>query len=324
MQRPFDLFDAHGCLALHLDEAHVVNVLDALRKSLDGSALEGTRALFKPGLEEPSLADFPRADSLRAFIAFARAQWLGDMIASRRITAWFQPIVDAHRPERLVALEALARGQARVGGLEPVLPSRLLSAAKDAGLTSAFDRFIHQQAIGSFDLPSPSTVGLFLNISSRTLEDPRFSLEHLHDTALSRNIEADRITLEIIECERIADLARVQDVLTEARSLGFGIALDDLGAGFSNLNLIHQLRPDVVKLDMALIRNIETDAYKAVLAQKILEATSRLGVRTVAEGVERFTELAWLRAHGIDLVQGYLIARPSPSPQVAFPSSLSA
>ena len=109
LERPLDRFDAHGCVALHLDEKHVRNVLDALRKCLDPNSLEGTRAVFKPALEEPSLADVPRADSLRTFIAFARAQWLGDMISTRRLTAWFQPIVDARPGARMrLRLERLS------------------------------------------------------------------------------------------------------------------------------------------------------------------------------------------------------------------------
>ena len=324
LERPLDRFDAHGCVALHLDEKHVLNVLDALRKCLDPNSLEGTRAVFKPALEEPSLADVPRADSLRTFIAFARAQWLGDMISTRRLTAWFQPIVDARCTERVVAFEALARGSARHGEHRPVLPVRLLSAARDAGLMSSFDRYMHEQAIARFDIPESSSTCLFLNVTPRTLEDARFDLEHLLETVTRHRLRPERITLEIIECETIANLHRVQDVLTTARSLGFGIALDDLGAGFSNLNLVHQLRPDIVKLDMALIRNIQADSYKAVLAQKILEATRRLGVRTVAEGVERASELVWLQEHGVDLVQGYLIAPPAPLPQNTVPQPLTA
>lgn len=315
--RVFDRFEHYGCLAVHLDESCAVSMLDSLRKSLSATALRDTRAVFKARGDELSLADVPRAESLHAFIAFARAKWLGDMITSRRLTAWFQPIVEARRPHVIVAWEALARGVGRTADADVVLPGRLLSAARDAGLVSAFDRFVHEQALSGFELPAPSTVGLFLNVTPRTMEDPAFDLSHLHRSARESGIDPNRITLELIESETIRDMDRMQDVLTVARGLGFGLALDDLGAGFSNLNLLHRLRPDVVKLDMDLIRNIESDGYKAVLAQKVLEATRRLGVRTVAEGVESEAELSWLDAHGVDLVQGFLIARPSPRPEFA-------
>lgn len=312
-----DRYEAHGCLALHLEEPRVLGLLDALRKCLDPGALESTRALFKSGLDEPCLVDFPRADSLRAFIAFARAQWLGEMIANRRLTAWFQPIVEASVPHRVVALEALARGfSTDDDATRTILPGRLLSAARDAGLMRVFDRYVHEQALERLVELQLEGVDLFLNVTPRTLEDPAFDIEELVVSSVEHGVHPERITLEIIECETIADLARMQDVLTAARASGMGIALDDLGAGYSNLNLIHQLRPDVVKLDMALIRDIAADGYKAVIAQKVLEATRRLGVRTVAEGVESAAELAWLRAHGVDMVQGFIVGRPSPSPSI--------
>lgn len=312
--RTVDAFPEHDCLALHLEESSSLRVLDALRKTLSPLALSQTRAVFKPGLDAPNLSDFPRAESLSQFLVFARAKWLVDMMANDRVKAWFQPIVSAEAPHRLVALEALARGEE---GLmrRPVAPQRLISAAREAGLMTALDRFVHEQALGGF-IGRPS-VSLFLNVNPRTLEDPKFSVEGLLRSAMRRGLSPDRITLEIIECESIVNLPRMQDILTEARGLGFGIALDDLGAGFSNLNLIHQLRPDVVKLDMHLTRNVASDPFKASLAAKILEATRELGVRTVAEGVEQPEELAWLHSHGVDYVQGFLIARPEPVPDTS-------
>ncbi|MEL6185138.1 MAG: EAL domain-containing protein [Myxococcota bacterium] len=323
LRRRFERNEAHGCVAVHVDERHAVLILDALRKHLSAESMLTTRAVYKSGLDEPSIADIPRAEPLESFIAFARAKWLGDLITSRRLTAWFQPIVEATQPDNIVAWEALARGLSRNTQV-PILPARLLSAARDAGLVAAFDRFVHEQALTGFVFPDTSEVGLFLNVTPRTMEDPNFDLGHLQRTAKDLGVAPSRITLELIESETIADMDRMQDVLTYARGLGFGIALDDLGAGFSNLNLIHRLRPDVVKLDMDLTRNIEADNYKAVLASKVLEATRRLGVRTVAEGVESAAELAWLVDHGVDYVQGFLIARPSPTPAVAPREILSA
>lgn len=312
--RRVELFPEHGCIALHLEETSSLRLLDALRKELQPDTLAHTRAVFKPGDDEPDLSDFPRAETLRRFITFARAKWLVDMIATHRVKAWFQPIVSANAPHRLIALEALARGTDRLG-TRLVPPFRLISAAREAGLMTAFDRFVHEQALCGFR-GAPS-VSLFLNVNPRTLEDREFRIEGLVRSALRYGIPPSQVTLEIIECESIVDLTRMQDILTEARGMGLGIALDDLGSGFSNLNLIHQLRPDVVKLDMDLTRNVARDPFKAMLAAKMLEATQELSVQTVAEGVEHPDELAWLRAHGVDFVQGFLIGRPAPQPDTS-------
>ena len=93
------------------------------------------------------------------------------------------------------------------------------------------------------------------------------------------------------------------------------MALDDIGAGYSSLNLLHQLRPDFIKLDIALIRDVDRDPYKALVAQKILEIAQRLGIETIAEGVEREEEFAWVKSTGATYAQGYLFGRPAPEPQ---------
>lgn len=316
-----EAFEEYECVALHLAAERGVWVLDTIRKGLSDQALRNTRVVFKAGDDEPTLADFPRSDSLTTFIAFARSQWLGDMMGSGRLAAWFQPIVDVHSPRRVVAVEALARGQDLAQNW--ILPNRLLSAARDSGQLASFDQYVHERAIAAFDLPAP--VALFLNVDPRTLEAPELDLERILRAAARQGLDPRRITLELVECETIRDMVRVQDVLTEARSLGFGIALDDMGAGYSNLNLMHELRPDVVKLDMSLTRDVTSDPYKAVIVEKMLETTRRLGVRTVAEGVERPAELAWLQAHQVDYVQGFLIGRPAPEATTLRPaSSLSA
>jgi EAL domain-containing protein (putative c-di-GMP-specific phosphodiesterase class I) len=97
------------------------------------------------------------------------------------------------------------------------------------------------------------------------------------------------------------------------------IALDDLGAGFSSLNLIHQLRPDFIKLDMDLVRNVHQDPYKAVITEKLLEIAQSLNIRTIAEGIECQEELTWVRTHGATFVQGYLIAKPAALPVITTP-----
>ena len=95
---------------------------------------------------------------------------------------------------------------------------------------------------------------------------------------------------------------------------GFGVALDDLGVGFSSLSLLIALRPDYVKLDRSLIQDVDTDAGKALIARKLLEVARELGLSAVAEGIERPEEWDWVRQHGAYFVQGYLFVRPDRSP----------
>ncbi|MEZ4569511.1 MAG: EAL domain-containing protein [Thermomicrobiales bacterium] len=95
------------------------------------------------------------------------------------------------------------------------------------------------------------------------------------------------------------------------RAEGFGVALDDVGSGYSSLNLIHQIQPDYIKLDMELIRDVDRDPHKAAIAGRLLELAGDLGIQSIAEGVETAgTGLA--SGAGATYVQGYLIDRPQP------------
>jgi EAL domain-containing protein (putative c-di-GMP-specific phosphodiesterase class I) len=122
------------------------------------------------------------------------------------------------------------------------------------------------------------------------------------------------VVFEITEAEDAGDVGHLKNIVDYYRGRGFRVALDDVGSGYSSLNLLHQLRPDFVKLDMELVRGVADDPYKATVASKLLELARSLGVATVAEGVETEGELRWVREQGADYTQGYLIARPQSSP----------
>ena len=124
------------------------------------------------------------------------------------------------------------------------------------------------------------------------------------------------IVFEVVESDEIHDTGHLLGILEVYREAGFGVALDDVGAGYSSLNLLSRLRPDYVKLDMGLTRGVNTDPYKARVAMKLLEMCRELDVRTVVEGVETVGEWEWAREHGADFVQGYLLARPAAVPPV--------
>jgi EAL domain-containing protein (putative c-di-GMP-specific phosphodiesterase class I) len=102
----------------------------------------------------------------------------------------------------------------------------------------------------------------------------------------------------------------------ELRSSGYRVALDDFGTGFASFDLVQQLRPDFIKLDMSLIRDVHSDPVKSMIASKILEIADQLGIQVIAEGIETQDELIWARGHGATFVQGYFIARPSDHPSL--------
>jgi len=131
---------------------------------------------------------------------------------------------------------------------------------------------------------------------------------------LASGIPASRFVFEVIESHQIKDPEQLLRILDIYRKRGFGVALDDLGAGYNSLNLLAQIKPDYIKLDMYLIHRVDQDPYKARVAAKLLEMANELEVGTVVEGVEHEAEWRWANDHGAHFAQGYLFAPPAASP----------
>jgi EAL domain-containing protein (putative c-di-GMP-specific phosphodiesterase class I) len=127
-------------------------------------------------------------------------------------------------------------------------------------------------------------------------------------------IPRDRVVFELTETEETGDVRALEALTDHCRDEGFRIALDDVGSGYSTLNLIHRLRPDFIKLDSELVHGVERDPYRAAIARRVVELASDLGMGAIAEGVETEGELDWVRSHGATFAQGWLIAKPTNPP----------
>jgi EAL domain-containing protein (putative c-di-GMP-specific phosphodiesterase class I) len=281
---------------------------------------EDTRVLFLEGDRRLGLADYSRVVSLARFLAARRADWVLDLLRERRLTSLFQPIVEAADPGTVFAYESLLRGIGEDGRL--IGPDRLFAAAHDRDLLFQLDLAGRQTAIREIVRHGTGS-RVFVNFTPTSIYDPAFCLRSTVALIRETGLTPDRVVFEVIESEQVRDLAHLEAILNVYRNYGFQVALDDLGAGYSSLNLMSRLRPDFVKLDRELIRRVDEDPYKAVIAEKLLELARQLGIRTVAEGVETDGELDWVRCHGADYVQGYRIAAPaSPPPLPAAPGRL--
>jgi len=316
-RREYQVTPEAQCMAVRLDGAHLGNFVADVMGALTGEEARATRALFVQGHGEPGLKDYPRVGSLTQLLTMARAGWLVDMLAEKRVTSHYQPIVHARDTSQVYAYEALLRGIERDGSL--VTPWRMLSLARDADLLFQLDLAARLSAVREAARLGIQ-VPLFINFSPTAIYDPAFCLRSTVSAISELGIPASNVVFEIIESDHTPDANHLKTLIAYYRQAGFRVALDDLGAGYSSLNLIHQLRPDIMKLDMELIRGIHQDAYKASITQKLLELAQKLGILTVAEGIETPEELRWVRQHGVDFVQGYLIARPGSPPVTRTPS----
>lgn len=301
-------------LVVAWDTPHNEAIAADLEEALSNVEREDTRALICAPAMAPVPDDLARVEPLGRVVVRARSRWLLGLLDEGRLTSHFQPIVYANDPGRVYAHEALLRGVRDDGTLVP--PGQLFDAARGAGVLFQLDLAARRSAISCAEHQGLET-GLFVNFAPTAIYDPRACLRSTVAAIDAAGLERHQVTFEIVETERAHDPSHLRRILDFYRDAGFRIALDDVGAGYSSLNLIHLLKPDVLKLDMDLVRDVHRDPYKARIAANLLNVATSLGIDALAEGIETEEELAWVREHGATFAQGYLIARPAATPHRA-------
>ena len=233
------------------------------------------------------------------------------------ITMAFQPIVDADAGT-VWAYEALVRG---AGGL---------SAGQVLGMVNEANRYIFDQTcrVKAIELAAKLEVAergakLSVNFMPGAVYSPAACIRRTLQAASEYHFPLDAILFEITEGERVVDTKHLQNIATEYARHGFTLALDDFGAGFSGLNLLSELEGiRLVKLDGALIRNVEQNPRAERIVEAMVQLCARLDIEVLAECVETAEEYALLRRLGIRLMQGYLFAKPALEalPEVFWPA----
>lgn len=234
-----------------------------------------------------------------------------EILHQRKLTALFQPILDLSSGEFL-GYEGLIRGPAN----SPMhSPANLFSTASEQGLSLEMEMLCRQVVLETFsrlNLPG----NLFLNVSPETLTHPSFKNGQTLEYLTQLGISPERVIIEITENQPTYDFVAMRSALLHYRSMGFKIAIDDLGEGFSSLRLWSELRPEFIKIDMHFVQGVDTDPIKRQFLKSIQQIALSCGTNVIAEGVETEAELKVVKDIGIALGQGYFIARPSPTPSL--------
>lgn len=225
----------------------------------------------------------------------------------------FQPVIDLDAG-RVYAYEALVRGPAG----EPA--GSVLDRVTPAN-RYAFDQSCRVKAIALASRLGLQRTGasLSINFIPGAMYRPENCVRATLAAAQRHGFPADRLVFELTENEEVTDYAHLENIFRVYRAHSFRTAIDDFGAGFSGLGLLARFPADVVKIDMSLVRGLDTDARRHAIVGGIVGICRALATGVVAEGVETAAELAALRALGVGLFQGYLFAKPGfeALPQVA-------
>jgi EAL domain-containing protein (putative c-di-GMP-specific phosphodiesterase class I) len=160
----------------------------------------------------------------------------------------------------------------------------------------------------------PEQCQFLINFLPTAIYRPDFCLATTVRAARESGIAPERITFEVVESERVVDHDHLRGILAHYRAKGFGVALDDVGSGFSGLSLLADLSPDLIKIDRGLVtKAVESPAHRGICASLVGLGRSNNHL-VLAEGVETEAEWAVMEELGVDLLQGYLFGRPSPVP----------
>ncbi len=220
----------------------------------------------------------------------------------------FQPIVNIHSGI-CYGYEALLRNH-EAAGFSSI--AEFFDAAYRDNVLYAIDLYLREKAIAKFaQLEWRKHVKLFFNLDNRVLNSADYKPGNTLNQLKFSNLSQDTFCFEISERHELHHSQEVADVLNNYRSQGFKIAVDDCGAGFAGLKLLYYIRPDFIKIDRFFIQDITEDLHKRIFVSSLVNLAHILGSIVVAEGVETVKEYYSCRNIGCDLVQGYLVQRPT-------------
>lgn len=221
------------------------------------------------------------------------------------ISMAYQPIVDSETGLPF-AYEALVRGSRGEGAAEVL--SRVTAENR-----YAFDQQCRVAAIEGAVAAGILKTGakLSINFLPNAVYSPVACIQLTLKTARATGFPTDRLIFEFTENEEMADTDHISDIVDSYRKMGFTTAIDDFGAGYAGLGLLAKFQPDLIKLDMELIRAIDTSMPRRLIVESVARLCDKFGIVIIAEGVETAAEYDTLRGLGIRYIQGYLLARPA-------------
>jgi EAL domain-containing protein (putative c-di-GMP-specific phosphodiesterase class I) len=286
-----------------------------LARELTAAETEALRVVTDPPGEGAALtARLLTAPSLSVELARRGVTVEVGVLAEAEFWSVYQPIVSL-ADRSVVAHEALLRGEVdgrAVGGGD------LFFVAEQAGWLHRLDRIGRESALTGA-VPWLGDDDLYINFNPTSIYRPQVCLASTERVVHETGIDPSRLVFEVVESHAIADRGHLVSILDHYRSLGWRVALDDVGAGWSSLSLLAAVRPEVVKLDKALVQELPDDGARTVL-KAVTDLAHDLGAIVVAEGIETERLADEVTAMGVDLGQGWLFGRPvRPQPPVEEP-----
>lgn len=237
--------------------------------------------------------------------------WIDNVIKKELITCHYQPIVDADG--NIFAYEMLSRFKNEDGSM--IYPNEIFPAAKSRGRLYALDRVCRMTAVKYAAVLKDKKA--FINFIPTSIYSPEFCLRSTTLLANQLNVDPKQLVFEVVETEQVDDLAHLKRILSYYKEKDFNYALDDVGEGFSTAEVLAELKPKYMKLDMQYVQGVAQETAKQKVALSFLEKAMAVGSVPLAEGVETEEDFRWLKEKGYELFQGYYFGKPEAEPRTA-------
>ncbi|QHJ69836.1 EAL domain-containing protein [Planococcus halotolerans] len=236
-------------------------------------------------------------------------EWIDDVIRKELLVCHYQPIVTADG--EIFAYEMLARFHHEDGTV--IYPNEIFPAAKSRSRLYALDRVCRMAAVRHAAVLKD--VKAFINFIPTSIYSPEFCLRSTTNLANELGLDPRQLVFEVVETEKVVDVDHLREILAFYKKKGFQYALDDVGEGYSTIELLADLKPHYMKLDMQYVQGVAEDAVKQKTALRFLEKALEVGSVPLAEGVETKEDFDWLKQRGYQLFQGYYFGKPAKDPQ---------
>jgi EAL domain-containing protein (putative c-di-GMP-specific phosphodiesterase class I) len=247
------------------------------------------------------------AKPMNRYLHFIEDRNFFDIIENSSLTAHFQPIIDM-KTNKIFAYEALTRGVLPNGDL--MYPDQLFKKSARNDMNFTLDRMCRETALKTTAVKKIDAK-VFINFIPTSIYDPEFCLASTVKWAKQLDFDPKNIVFEVVETQNVKDKEHLKTILNYYRKKGFLIALDDVGEGYSSLNMIIDIKPDIIKVDRNIIENIDSDNMKQSIYKALRTICIDNNIKILAEGVETASELEKVKEIGVDYAQGYYFAKPS-------------
>lgn len=284
--------------------------LDAFKTHFNELERETIKIFFSFESTSLNIQSILGAKTMQRYINLFDDQDFFDIINNESLTSHFQPIIDI-KNNQIYGYETLARGVKEDGSL--MYPDQLFAKSKRNDQNFKLDRLCRESALKTAATKKVHQK-VFINFIPTSIYDPEFCLKSTEKWAKQLEFDPSQIVFEVVETELVKDQLHLKSILEYYREKGFKIALDDVGEGYSSLNMLIELKPDIIKIDRNIISGIDQNKLKQSVYKALYNLSKEQEITVLAEGVETAYELEMLKNIGVDLAQGYYFARPTAEP----------